>query len=66
MKKAKTGFLIKEIFDRFKNKSLSLLKPDRSLWIYSAHDVTIVNVLNALNVYEVRIAYSLKMHFNFS
>lgn len=53
MKKAKAGFLIKEIFNRFKNKTLNLLHPDRSLWIYSAHDNTIINVLNALNVYQV-------------
>lgn len=53
MKKAKTGFLVKEIFERFKNKSLSLLKPDRTLWIYSGHDNTIINVLNAFNVYKV-------------
>lgn len=56
MKKAKAGFLIKEIFERFKNKTRSLLEPDRSLWIYSAHDNTIINVLNALNVYEVFMA----------
>lgn len=52
MKKLKGGFLIKEILDRFKNKSLSLLDPDRSLWIYSAHDLTMINVLNTLNFYE--------------
>lgn len=56
MKKAKAGFLIKEIFERFRNKTRSLLEPDRSLWIYSAHDNTIINVLNALNVYEVFMA----------
>lgn len=55
MKKAKTGLLIKEIFDRFQNKTLSLLSPDRSMWIYSAHDNTVVNVLNALNVFKVII-----------
>lgn len=57
MKKAKTGFLVKEIFERFRNKTLSLLKPDLSLWIYSAHDNTITNVLNALNVYQVIFMY---------
>lgn len=57
MKKYRAGFLIKEILDRFKIKSQSLLQPDRSIWIYSAHDTTIVNVLNALNLYEVDIMF---------
>lgn len=52
MKKLEAGFLLKEIFDRFKNKSLSLLQPNRKLWIYSAHDLTIANILNALNLFE--------------
>lgn len=52
-KKAKVGFLIREMFDRFKQKSLSQLNPDRSLWIYSGHDTTIINVLSVLNIYEV-------------
>lgn len=53
MKKAKAGYLINEIFERFKNKTLSLLSPDRKVWVYSAHDNTIVNTLNALNLYDV-------------
>lgn len=50
-KKAKAGFLIREIFDRFQNKTLSL--EHRKLWIYSAHDNTITNTLNALGLYDV-------------
>lgn len=57
MKKTKAGFLIREIFDRFKNKTLSLLSPDRKLWIYSAHDNTITNTLNALGLYDVSKCY---------
>lgn len=53
--KARAGFLIKEIFDRFKNKTMGLLHPDRSLWLYSAHDTTIVGVLNSLKVFKVFI-----------
>lgn len=64
MKKAKTGFLIKELFDHFKQKSLSQLQPDRVLWIYSAHDNTIINVLNALNVYHFHVPpFSASIHF---
>lgn len=51
--KAKTGFLVEEIFDRFKNKTLSLLNPDYSFWMYFAHDNAIINVLSALQVYKV-------------
>lgn len=53
MKKAKAGFLIKEMLDRFKNKTLSRLSPDRKIWVYSAHDNTIINTLNALGIYDV-------------
>lgn len=65
MKKYRAGFLIKEMLDRFKNKSQSLLQPDRSIWIYSAHDTTIVNILNALNLYEVNIMFIDFMLFAF-
>lgn len=51
-KKQRSGFLIKEILDRFKNKTLSLLKPDRSLWIYVVHSTGMVNILNSLNLFE--------------
>lgn len=53
--KAKGGFLLREIFDRFKNKTLGILKPDRSLWIYSAHDNTLINTLSALKLFDVNL-----------
>lgn len=56
-KKAIAGFLIREIFDRFQNKTRSILNPDRKLWIYSGHDNTIVNTLNALGLYDVSKYY---------
>lgn len=51
--KLKSGPLIKEIIERFSEKIDSSLKPDRSLWFYSAHDFTISNVLNSLKLFEV-------------
>lgn len=53
MKKIGAGFLLKEMLDRFKDKSQSKLQPNRSVWIYSGHDYTITNILNTLNLYEV-------------
>lgn len=53
LKKLEAGSIIKEMLDRFENKSQSILHPDHSLWIYSAHDLSLVNILNALNLYEV-------------
>lgn len=50
----KVGFLIKEMFQRFSNKSLSLSNPKQSVWIYSAHDTTVANLLNALGLFEVQ------------
>lgn len=48
----KIGFLLREILDRLDQKIESKLSPDRSLWIYSAHDTTIANVLNSLGLFE--------------
>lgn len=55
LKMLEAGTIIEEMFDRFKNKTLSLLEPDRSLYIYAGHDLTLINILNALGLYEVRI-----------
>lgn len=49
----KSGFLIKEMMERFTQKIFCALEPDRSLWLYSAHDETIANVLNSLGLFEV-------------
>lgn len=53
LKKLQAGFLIKEILDRFQNKSLDRLQPNRSIWISSGHDLTFTNILNALNLFDV-------------
>lgn len=50
-KKMRSGFLLKEMLDRFKEKILS--SSEQLLYIYSAHDNVIINFLNSLNVYEV-------------
>lgn len=49
----KGGFLIKDILDRFQQKIDSTLQPDRSLWLYAAHDYTLSNILNGFGVFEV-------------
>ncbi|XP_020798569.1 prostatic acid phosphatase isoform X2 [Drosophila serrata] len=51
----KTGPLLKDIFQRIDDKASGRLKPDRSMWMYSAHDTTIANVLNTLKVFEVSL-----------
>ncbi|XP_054734328.1 prostatic acid phosphatase [Anastrepha obliqua] len=54
MARLKAGPLIKEMLHRFADKTRGSLKPDRSVWIYSAHDTTVANVLNALNLYNMK------------
>lgn len=49
MSRLKSGHLIREIFERFRNRTQGPLTPDRKIWMYSAHDTIISNVLNALN-----------------
>lgn len=48
-----TGFLIKDIFERISQKINKTLHPDRSIYIYSAHDDTVANILNSLGLFEV-------------
>lgn len=49
----KSGPLLKHILKLFKEKSLKQLTPDRSYWVYSAHDTTVANMLNTLGVFKV-------------
>lgn len=53
MARLKVGPLIKDILQRFLNKTNRLLKPDRKMWIYSAHDTTLASLLNTLKLFEV-------------
>lgn len=47
-----SGFLVQEIFDRFNQKINNTLQPNRSLWLYSAHDLTILCMLNSLGLFD--------------
>ncbi|XP_031634016.1 prostatic acid phosphatase-like [Contarinia nasturtii] len=53
MARLTVGFLIRDILDRFSSKIESTLLPNRSLHIYSAHDSTIANFLNAIGLFEL-------------
>lgn len=44
----RSGFLLKEMLERFKTKQNGQLDPDRALWMYSAHSSTITTLLNGL------------------
>lgn len=49
----KSGPLVKEMLHRFRSKAKGSLKPNRSVWVYSAHDITVGNLLNALKIFEL-------------
>ncbi|XP_053680099.1 prostatic acid phosphatase [Anopheles nili] len=49
----KMGPLVKEMLQRFRSKANGKLKPNRSVWMYSAHDVTVASLLNAMRVFEL-------------
>lgn len=53
MARLKAGPLVKEILERFRAKVNRKLKPDRSVWIYSAHDTTVASLLNALRLFDL-------------
>lgn len=64
MKKLKMGFLLKEILDRFTSKIQSKLLPNRSLWMYFAHDSTIASMLNTLGLFKVHILPTKFIYFS--
>lgn len=41
MSRLYSGFLLREIVERFMMKIEEVLKPNRTLWLYSAHDETL-------------------------
>lgn len=55
MKKIKAGYLLKDILNRFTDKIESKLSPDRTLFLYFAHDITIANILNSMGLFKVQI-----------
>lgn len=50
----KAGPLLKDVLNRFVTKHKKELKPDRNVFIYSAHDTTVANMLNTLKLFQVR------------
>lgn len=53
LQKFKIGYLLKEMLGHFTDKLQSTLRPDRSLWMYSAHDFQLIYILEALELYWV-------------
>lgn len=49
----KAGFLLREILKRSQEKSVGSKKVPQNFWMYSAHDTTIADILNTLNLFEV-------------
>lgn len=53
MKRLKGGPIVADVVQHMAQKLLHKLKPDRKLFMYSGHDLTIVSVLRALGVQEL-------------
>lgn len=51
--RVESGWLLKEIIERFYQKVNSTLQPDRKLWLYSAHNLNLATMLNSLGMFEV-------------
>ena len=47
-----TGPLLKNMIQHMKLKSKHALTPNRKVWMYSAHDETVANMLMTLNLFE--------------
>lgn len=53
MARLSSGFLLKEMLERFSQKIDLALKPDRTLWFYSTHFFIMTNLLNSLGLLQV-------------
>lgn len=45
-----SGYLVTDVHDKMIQIKNKQLKPERKLFIYSGHDVTLVNVMRALDI----------------
>lgn len=54
MQRLKAGPLIGEIIEHMLSKSKNNLKPNRKMWMYSAHDGTLINVLMSLKMFDMQ------------
>ncbi|XP_076240639.1 prostatic acid phosphatase [Calliopsis andreniformis] len=52
LQRLKSGLLLGEMINHMEKKSKNALVPDRKVWMYSAHDETLANMLMTLNVFE--------------
>ena len=52
LQRLKAGTLVGEMVKHMVEKSKNILKPDRKLWMYSAHDETVANFLMSLGLFE--------------
>ena len=48
-----TGPLLGEITKHFIQKRDGTLKPNRTMWVYSAHDQTVAALLNTFGAFEI-------------
>lgn len=53
MAKFRSGFLLKDILDRYTAKVDKTLSPDLKYYAYSTHDSVLANFLNSLGVHDV-------------
>ncbi|KAH8311267.1 hypothetical protein KR044_005295 [Drosophila immigrans] len=52
MKRIKGGAFLTEILKKMQNKRRKNLNPDRKIFLYAGHDVTLVNVMNSLGIID--------------
>lgn len=52
LQRLKAGSLLGEMIDHMDKKSKNALVPNRKIWVYSAHDDTVANMLMTLNLFE--------------
>ncbi|KAL6421287.1 hypothetical protein ACFW04_011891 [Cataglyphis niger] len=53
LQRLKSGSLLGEMIDHMVKKVQNTLKPDRKIWMYSAHDETVANMLMTLNLFDL-------------
>ncbi|XP_037048455.1 lysosomal acid phosphatase-like [Bradysia coprophila] len=71
LSKFRTGFLLKDILDRFTRKAEKTLSPDAKMWMYSTHDSVLFSFLSSLDIsdgnfvpYAAAIILELRIYHN--
>lgn len=58
MAKLRAGYLLKDILDRSWLKSQNQLTPNHSMYVFSSHDINIIDILHTLGLFDENVSFN--------